>query len=97
MIRTQDFCSLTDFRQQAATHLQRLVETGHVEVVTVNGQARGVIMSPKTFDDLQEKASLYDSLVAIDRSMAELKAGKGKNLKDAMDEIRKQLGVAERM
>jgi hypothetical protein len=45
MIRTDGIRSLTEFRQNASAHLNRLAAEGTVEVLTVNGQAKGVVMS----------------------------------------------------
>ena len=93
MIRTDDIRSLTEFRQNATAHLDRLAEKGTAEVLTVNGQAKGVVMSPQTFDELQDKAALVDSLGMIDRGIADAKAGRGRDFRQAIRGIADELGL----
>jgi PHD/YefM family antitoxin component YafN of YafNO toxin-antitoxin module len=93
MIRTDDIRKLSDFRQNATAHLDRLADTGRVEVLTVNGEARGVIMSPKVYDDLAEKAALVDNLAAINRSLEDIQAGRVKDAREAMREIATKYGI----
>ena len=77
MIRTDDIHSLTDFRNNSATHLDRLAESGGVEVLTVNGQARAVVMAPATFDYIQKKIAWIEHLEKLDRGMEDALAGAG--------------------
>lgn len=93
MIRSEDIRSLSDFRQHATAHLDRLAETGRVEVLTVNGQAKGVVMSPKTFDELAEKAAQAESLAMIDRSMIDVKAGRTHDARQAVRKVAEDLGL----
>ncbi len=55
MIRTSDIRKLSDFRQNATAHLDRLAETGRVEILTVNGEAKGVVMAPQLFDEMADR------------------------------------------
>jgi prevent-host-death family protein len=56
MHQTQDIYSLTDFKQNAQEHLARLRTTGRPEVLTVNGKAEAVVMTPETYDRLMDMA-----------------------------------------
>lgn len=56
MHRARDTYSLTDFKQNARQHLRRLRESGGAEVLTVNGRAEAVVMTPETYDRLIEAA-----------------------------------------
>lgn len=94
MIRTQNIRSLTDFRQHAADHLEQLAKSGDIEVLTVNGEAKAVIMSPKTFDDLAERAHQAEISLKIKRGMAEIEAGKGVDSRKAMGKIADKHGLA---
>lgn len=93
MIRTEDIRKLSDFRQNATTHLNRLAESGSVEVLTVNGEAKGVVMSPKTFDDLAERAFQAEVTASIKRGMADIAAGRGSDAREALREIAAEHGV----
>lgn len=93
MIRTEDIRSLTDFRQNAKDHLDRLAETGGYEVLTVNGEAKGVVMSPQAFDALAEKAFEAEITAKIKRGMKEIEEGKGVDGNQAMREIADKHGL----
>lgn len=93
MIRTNDIRKLSDFRQNATAHLDRLAQDGTAEVLTINGEAKGVVMAPATFDELASKAALIDSLTMIDRGMQDVKAGKGEDFRQAIRSIADQLGL----
>lgn len=57
----RDTYSLTDFKQNAKEHLERLRASGQPEVLTVNGKAEAVVMTPEAYDRL------------VDLSLAELR------------------------
>ena len=92
MIRTEDIHSLTDFRQHAKDHLERLAKSGGVEVLTVNGEAKGVVMAPRTFDELAEKAMQAEITAQIRRGQAQIDAGQGIDARQAMEEIARKYG-----
>jgi prevent-host-death family protein len=52
MHQAQDVFSLTDFKQNTKEHLDRLNDSGRPEVLTVNGKAEAVVMTPRTYDRL---------------------------------------------
>lgn len=56
MHNTQDTYSLTDFKQNAQRHLRRLRSTGLPEVLTINGRAEAVVMTPQAYDRLVDLA-----------------------------------------
>lgn len=72
---TQDTYSLTDFKQNAKEHLDRLRQTGRPEVLTVNGKAEAVVMTPETYDRLLELA-LSDAKAKIAVGLQQARAGK---------------------
>lgn len=92
MIRTDTIHSLSEFRKNAAAHLKRLAETGGAEVLTVNGKAEGVLMSPETFDRLMEDVELARSIRLIQASEQAAKDGKVAPIQDAIQRVKDQLG-----
>lgn len=56
MHHAQDTYSLTDFKQNAQEHLDRLRQTGRPEILTVNGKAQAVVMTPEAYDRLMDAA-----------------------------------------
>lgn len=93
MIRTDNIHSLTDFRQNAKDHLDRLAESGGVEVLTVNGEAKGVVMSPQAFDELAEKAHQAEITAKIKRGMEEIEAGHGIEARQGMRDLADKHGL----
>lgn len=93
MIRTDSIRSLTDFRDNAKAHLDRLAAEGGAEVLTVNGEARGVVMSPAEFDRLAELARQAEITEGIRRSMAQFENGEGVELREGMRGLATELGI----
>ena len=76
-IRTEDIRPVTDFRANIREHLTRLKTSGRAEVLTVNGQAEGVVMSPEAFQQLIDDAEYGRSIRLIRRSLEEFSKGEG--------------------
>ena len=55
---SEDIVPVSDFKAQAADWLKRVSETGQPVVITQNGKAAGVLISPAEFDRLTERARL---------------------------------------
>lgn len=93
MIRATDIRKLSDFRQHATTHLDQLSVSGRVEVLTVNGEAKGVVMSPSTYDALAEKAALLDRLAAIGHEWEDIQGSRGEEIRQAVRQIAAEVGI----
>jgi PHD/YefM family antitoxin component YafN of YafNO toxin-antitoxin module len=74
MHQAQDTYSLTDFKQNAKEHLVRLRATGRPEVLTVNGKAEAVVMTPETYDRLLDVA-LGDVKTKVADGLRQARAG----------------------
>ena len=94
MIRTEDIRKLSDFRQNATAHLDRLAETGRVEILTVNGEAKGVVMAPHVFDAMADKIEQAEITASIRRGLADVAAGRIRPAKQAIKELAAELGLA---
>ena len=93
MTRTTDITSFTEFRAHLRDHLDQRKATSRPLFVTSNGETEAVVLSPAAFDELVDQAEMAKSLALLDRSMKEAKAGSGKPLKQAVQEIAQQLGL----
>jgi prevent-host-death family protein len=69
----EDIVPVSDFKAQAAEWLRRIAETGQPLVITQNGKAAGVLLSPAQFDQLSERARF---LSAVDEGLADSEAGR---------------------
>jgi prevent-host-death family protein len=91
MIATKHTQSLSDFRRKASETINRLNRTGEAEILTVNGEARAVLMSPAVYDELAKEALLARDVAAIRRSIQQLDAGEGSDVNTVFAELRAEL------
>lgn len=91
VIATQHTQSLTDFRQKAAETLDRLNRTGEAEILTVNGEARAVLLAPAVYDAMAREAQLTRDASAIRQAMRELDDGKGRESTAFFDGLHSRL------
>jgi PHD/YefM family antitoxin component YafN of YafNO toxin-antitoxin module len=91
MISTRNTQSLTDFRQKATETLDRLNKTGNAEILTVNGEARAILLSPAVYDELAREVQLARDVAVMRRAMQQLDSGEGKEAGDFFDELRAEL------
>jgi len=91
MLSTEHTQSLSDFRHKAGETLDRLSQTGEAEILTVNGEARAVLLSPAAYDAMAREVLLARDIAAIQLARQEFKEGKGKDVRTAFAEIRAEL------
>ena len=70
---SEDIVPVSDFKAQAAEWLKRVAQTGHPLVITQNGKAAGVLLSPAQFDELTARAQV---VAAIDEGLEDSAAGR---------------------
>lgn len=95
MIRTGNIHSLTEFRTNAKAHLERLAASKEPEVLTVNGEAKGVVLSPEAYDELVADAEYARNLKAIHRGMDAIKSGDTIPAETVFEEVRKVLDLQQ--
>lgn len=91
MVATRYTQSLSDFRQKAAETLDRLNKTSQAEIITVNGQARAVLLSPAAYDQLAHDALLAHDVITIRNAMKQIDDGLGVEVDDAFRSVRSNL------
>jgi PHD/YefM family antitoxin component YafN of YafNO toxin-antitoxin module len=91
MIATQHTQSLTDFRQKATETLNRLNKSGEAEIITVNGEARAVLLSPAAYDELARDVQLTRDVAFIRKSMKQIEDGNHREAGDFFAGLRTQL------
>ncbi len=69
----EDIVPLSDFKARASELLKRLAETGAPMVITQNGRAAGVLLSPAEFDLLTERARFVNAVAA---GLADVESGR---------------------
>jgi len=93
MIRTSDIRKLSDFRANATAHLDRLAKTGAIEVLTVNGEAKGVVMAPRVFDEMAERIERLEIMASVKRGLDDAAAGRTRPARTAIEKLAGELGV----
>jgi PHD/YefM family antitoxin component YafN of YafNO toxin-antitoxin module len=91
MLATKNTQSLTDFRQTAAETLDRLNRTGEAEILTVNGEARAVLLSPAVYDELAREAQLTRDVAVMRRAMQQVEAGESTEATPFFQSLREKL------
>ena len=91
MISSEHTQSLTTFRSKISETLDRINQTGEAEIITVNGQARGVILAPAVYDELARESQLSRDVATIRRSMEEIEQGNFKEAGEFFDSLRTKL------
>lgn len=64
---------MSRFKAEAAEWLRRIASSGQPLVITQNGKAAGVLLSPTTFDELTERAAFAE---AIQEGLADARQGR---------------------
>lgn len=91
MVSTQHTQSLTDFRQNATETLDRLRKTKEAEIITVNGEAKAVIMAPELYDAMARELELLRDVESMRKSLEDIKAGRVVTVEEASRQIRAKI------
>jgi PHD/YefM family antitoxin component YafN of YafNO toxin-antitoxin module len=93
MVKLKDIHSLTDFARNAKTHVKRLKKTGKPEVLTVNGEAEVVVQSASSYQQLVDDAELAHSLRVIQKSLEEIRQGRGRPMREFIESLAAQHNI----
>lgn len=92
-MRSSDVISFTEARDHLRDKFDQAKETGRPVLVTNHGRVDGYILSPERYDSLIEAEELLHSIKMIDKSMEDIRAGRTQPMKNAIQDIAKELGV----
>jgi prevent-host-death family protein len=70
---SQNIVSLSDFKNKASKMLHEIQSSHRPLVITQNGKAAGVLISPSDFDFLTEQVRFVD---AVQRGLADVQSGR---------------------
>ena len=91
MTATENTQSIAEFRETAAATIERVNQTGEPEFITVDGEARAVVLSRATYDAIAKEYWLARDVEVIRRSMREIDAGNGQEAGVFFAELRAKL------
>ncbi len=69
----ENIVPVSEFKARAADWLRRLAESDEPLVITQNGKAAGVLLSPAAFDELVERARF---ICAVEEGLVDVEAGR---------------------
>src|SRR5580704_8542673 len=70
---SENIVPVSDFKAQATDWLKRAADSGQPVIITQNGRAAGVLLSPAEFDRLTERARFVG---AVNEGLADAEAGR---------------------
>ncbi len=88
---SEDIVPMSRFKAEAAEWIRRIAGSGQPLVITQNGKAAGVLLSPTTFDELTERAAFAE---AIQEGLADARDGRTINHELLVAEMRERYGSA---
>ncbi len=77
------------FKAQAAEWFRRLADSSEPVVITQNGKAAGVLLSPTAYDELTERLELMKAVV---EGMTDVEAGRVTSHEQVVAEMRRRFG-----
>jgi len=92
----KDIHSLSDFKRKTSKFLDRMRDSGHPVVLTINGKAELVVQDAASYQKLLDRLDETEALAGIKRGLADVKAGRVSPLKEFGKEFRKKHGVSSR-
>lgn len=87
---SEDIVPVSEFKAQAAECLRRIADSGQPLVITQNGKAAGVLLSPSEFDRLTEQARF---VAAVTEGVADADAGRHRDHAEVVEAMRARRGV----
>ena len=91
MTRASGTTDLTTFRDHAAEHLDRLEASGGVEVLTIDGQPKGVVMAPHVYDRMADQIEQAEITAGLRRGLGDVAAGRVVPARQVMDQLAAEL------
>jgi PHD/YefM family antitoxin component YafN of YafNO toxin-antitoxin module len=93
----EDTVSLTDFARNTKKHTQELADCGRPRILTQNGKAAAVVLSPEAFEKLAHDAKEYELDLRLRGAISDYVNGKrGIPAEEAFEELRKRTGIRRR-
>jgi len=85
-----DIRSLSDFKRNTTELLDRVRKTGNPLVLTINGRAEVIVQDAEAYQLLLDRV---ETVEALQRGLADVKAGRTKPARDVFDRMRRKHGI----
>src|SRR5947209_1354987 len=87
-MKLENIYPLSEFQRNAKSHIARLKKTGEPSVLTVNGQAKLVVLSAAAFQKLMDEIEALDNLNSIHKGLLSAERGEGLPLDAAFQQVK---------
>ncbi|WP_083468809.1 type II toxin-antitoxin system Phd/YefM family antitoxin [Nostoc piscinale] len=88
---SKDINSLTEFKRNTTEFLQRIKQTKHPLVLTVNGKAELVVQDAESYQELLDAAELVETLKEIKLALKQMQSGQGEKAENFLNELEKEI------
>lgn len=85
-----DIRSLSDFKRNTADLLDRLRQTGHPLVLTINGRAELIVQDAEAYQALLDRV---EAIEAIQRGLQDVQTGRVKPVRRVFDRLRRKYAI----
>jgi len=92
-VNTKNIVPISEHRSHITEHIKRVQETGEALVITQQGRAAGVLLSPAAYDALVEAARLNQDIDAIKAGIESVERGHGVDARDALRALAKKHNI----
>jgi PHD/YefM family antitoxin component YafN of YafNO toxin-antitoxin module len=93
-ILREDTVSLTDFARNTKKHTEELAECGRPRILTQNGEAAAVVLSPEAFEKMAHDAEEYELDLRLRDAIRDVLDGKrGIPAEEAFERLRKRTAL----
>ncbi len=87
----KDICSITDFKKNSGTILNRVIQEKAPTVLTLNGSSVAVVVDVETYQALLEAVEYAQVLKSVEQGIQEVKAGQAVSADRVFDKMRTML------
>jgi prevent-host-death family protein len=91
---TKDIQSLTTFRRRSGDFMKHLKKSKRPVVLTVKGKAAAIVQDAAAYQRLLDIAAKADAREGIRQGLAEIRAGKGRPLREFLAEFRAKNAIS---
>jgi prevent-host-death family protein len=88
---SENVVPVSEFKAKAAEWLRRLSERSGPVVITQNGKAAGVLISPAAYDEMTER---FRFIRSVEQGLADVEAGRVVSHEEVVGEMRRRFGDA---
>ncbi len=89
---SENIVPVSEFKANAATWLRRLGESAEPIVITQNGKAAGVLLSPAAYDELTEH---FRFVRFVEQGLADADAGRTTPHEEVVADMRRRFGGSD--